>query len=188
MALRRVGAGGGWLEAALREIWPAIEYVPVDPAWCTAGQTLSDLQSVSSGSVDIAILAFTLHDVAEQDALLHQVARCVRESGHVALLDLSDEGPLAETFAMSGSPPVAGVCRLFRKSPRTSNCVVGPGGLRKFFLFKMLPRPTSPERSIESQGLFSGLSHQKFAARAMGGRASRHMGRDAPDRVHNPAR
>jgi hypothetical protein len=29
----------------------------------------------------------------------------------------------------SGSPPIAGICRLFRKSPRMSDCVVGLGGL-----------------------------------------------------------
>jgi SAM-dependent methyltransferase len=86
-----VGAGGGWLEAALRDIWPAIEYLPVDPAWSTVGKTLADLRSINADSVDIAVLAFTLHDVTEQDALLRQVARCIREGGHVVLLDLSDE-------------------------------------------------------------------------------------------------
>jgi hypothetical protein len=37
--------------------------------------------------------------------------------------------PLGETFATPGSPPIAGICRLFRKSPRTWDCVVGLRGL-----------------------------------------------------------
>ena len=37
--------------------------------------------------------------------------------------------PLAETFATPGSPPIAGICRLFGKSPRTWDCVVGLRGL-----------------------------------------------------------
>jgi hypothetical protein len=37
--------------------------------------------------------------------------------------------PLEETFATSKSPPIAGIRRLFRKSLRTSDCVVGLGGL-----------------------------------------------------------
>jgi hypothetical protein len=38
--------------------------------------------------------------------------------------------------------------------------LVGPGGLRKLRLFKTLSCPTLQRRSIESQGLFSGLSHR----------------------------
>lgn len=106
------------MEAALRDNWPTVEYLPVDPAWYGARKTLPDLQSVSPGSIDVAVLAFTLHDVADQGALLHQVASCVREGGHIALLDLSDEDLPAVTRELRSD---------FHLRPRETDHRLSPG-------------------------------------------------------------
>jgi nucleoside 2-deoxyribosyltransferase len=98
-----VGAGDGRLGDALRNQWSSVDYQPVDPAWYGHGTALADLTYVDRSSVDLAILAFVLHDVPDQEVLMREVARKVIEHGHVLIVDLSNEDLPELTQALRNS-------------------------------------------------------------------------------------
>jgi hypothetical protein len=71
------------------------------------------------------------------------------------------EGPnVSRGHAVASTPPIRAYSRVSRKSLQTLSCVVGPGGLPQSNKFNGLSRPTTAERHVDFQGVFSRLSYR----------------------------
>lgn len=109
-----LAAGGGFLTRRIRE-WTSGEIIAVDPAHqhlehldraCNGTVTILEgspddsgtMEKIPDASVDVVTSFGGLHHVADQRAMMEQVARILKSGGHFMAGDVGNRTPLAHHF------------------------------------------------------------------------------------------